>query len=349
MQTEFKQQTQQLMKAVYRWQRDNQTRFVVRRSGKIRFIKDTDWERGVFWTCVATAWHATGDQEYLAGLMNYSLHTGFSTGPKPRFADDLVCSQAYLAIYPQINQAEALEPTINFIDHMLAEPKPGREDWWWCDALFMAAPAFAALAKQTGKQAYLDYMNEAWWNAIEHLQDPETGLIFRDKRYIPDGKGGELREQNGEKVFWSRGIGWVIAAIALLLQSMPQQFAHRPKYIALFKQLAAEIIKYQQQDGFWRASLLDPANFPAPESSATGLFCYALAWGVNQGLLERDIYQPHVEQAWQGLQTAVDSDGRLGWVQLPAFNPREVKFEHNIDYGAGALLLAGSEVQHLYD
>lgn len=32
------------------------------------------------------------------------------------------------------------------------------------------------------------------------------------------------------------------------------------------------------------------------------------------------------------------------WVQLPAFNPREVKFEHNMDYGAGAYLLVGSEV-----
>ncbi|MGL5265486.1 MAG: glycoside hydrolase family 88 protein, partial [Plesiomonas shigelloides] len=78
------------MKRVYQYQRDHQTRSVVRSTGKTRFIKDTDWERGVFWSCVATAWQATDDNEYLDGVMNYTLHTGFRTGPNPRFADDHV-------------------------------------------------------------------------------------------------------------------------------------------------------------------------------------------------------------------------------------------------------------------
>ncbi|TCJ95867.1 rhamnogalacturonyl hydrolase YesR [Volucribacter psittacicida] len=349
MATAFKQQTRQLMKAVYQWQRQNQTRSVIRRSGKTRFIKDTDWERGVFWSCVAAAWKATEDKDYLDGVLNYTLHTGFRTGPNARFADDLVCSQGYLDVYPLINQAEALEPTINFINDMVDNPKAGREDWWWCDSLFMAPPAFVALAKQTGEKKYLDYMDQAWWDSVSHLQDPETGLFYRDHRYIPDGKGGELREQNGEKVFWSRGIGWVIAAIPRLLQHTDDTFSQRDRYLALYKQLAEQVIKYQHQDGFWRASLLDPTSFPAPESSATALFCYALAWGVNHEILDKQIYLPVVELAWKALQSAVHSDGMIGWVQLPAFNPRDVKFEHNIDYGAGAFLLAGSEVQHLYD
>ncbi len=65
------------MKRVYRFQSANQVRSVIRRSGKTRFIKDTDWERGVLWSCVAAAWQATQDKEYLDGVMNYTLHTGF--------------------------------------------------------------------------------------------------------------------------------------------------------------------------------------------------------------------------------------------------------------------------------
>ncbi|MGL5433024.1 MAG: glycoside hydrolase family 88 protein, partial [Plesiomonas shigelloides] len=110
------------MKRVYQYQRDHQTRSVVRSTGKTRFIKDTDWERGVFWSCVATAWQATDDNEYLDGVMNYTLHTGFRTGPNPRFADDHVCCQAYLDVYPLINKVEALEPTIKAFDLMLNEP-----------------------------------------------------------------------------------------------------------------------------------------------------------------------------------------------------------------------------------
>ncbi|TPW88722.1 glycoside hydrolase family 105 protein, partial [Proteus mirabilis] len=157
-------------------------------------------------------------------------------------------------------------------------------------------------------------------------------------------QGNEMREANGEKVFWSRGIGWVLASIPRILQYMPDDYHERDRYITLFKQLARSILDYQHEDGFWRTSLLDPDNFPAPESSATALFCYGLAWGINQGELNKEEYFPALHRAWSALQSCIHDNGMIGWVQLPAFNPREVKFEHNMDYGAGAYLLAGSEV-----
>ncbi|KXI21295.1 glycoside hydrolase family 88/105 protein [Photobacterium sanguinicancri] len=335
------------MKRVYRYQAANQTRSVIRRSGKTRFIKDTDWERGVFWSCTSAAWLATDDSEYLDGVMNYALHTGFRAGPNARFADDHICCQAYLDVYPVVNQAEALEPTIKALDLMVETPVLGRKDWWWCDSLFMAPPAFAALSQQTGDNKYLDYMNTAYWDSVDHLFDPETGLFYRDHRYIPDGSGNELREANGNKVFWSRGIGWVLASVPRLLARMPEDYSERARYLELFNNLAAEVVKYQQADGFWRTSLLDPDNFPAPESSATALFCYGLAWGINTEQLDRDTYLPVVEKAWAALQGCIHDNGMMGWVQLPAFNPRDVKFEHNIDYGAGAFMLAATEVAKL--
>ena len=337
------------MKRVYRYQAANQTRSVIRRSGKTRFIKDTDWERGVFWSCASTAWLATDDNEYLDGVMTYALHTGFRTGPNSRFADDHVCSQAYLDVYPIINQIEALDPTIKALDIMIDNPEPGRKDWWWCDSLFMAPPAFAALARQTGESKYLDYMNTAYWDSVEHLFDEDTGLFYRDYRYIPDGLGNELREANGNKVFWSRGIGWVLASVPRLMARMPDDYPEIDRYLELFSRLAEQVIKYQQEDGFWRTSLLDPEGFPAPESSATSLFCYGLAWGINNGQLDRETYLPVVEKAWKALQGCIHETGMIGWVQLPAFNPRDVKFEHNIDYGAGAFMLAATEISILTD
>lgn len=335
------------MKRVYRYQAANQTRSVIRRSGKTRFIKDTDWERGVFWSCVSAAWKATDDNDYLDGVMDYALHTGFRAGPNARFADDHICCQAYLDVYPVVNQPEALDSTIKALDLMVDNPEPGRKDWWWCDSLFMAPPSFAALSQQTGDTKYLDYMHTAFWDSVDHLFDPETGLFYRDHRYIPDGQGSELREANGEKVFWSRGIGWVLAAVPRLMARMPENDPQRSRYLELFKNLAQEVIKYQQPDGFWRTSLLDPESFPAPESSATSLFCYGLAWGVNNGLLDGETYMPVIEKAWAALQGAIHDNGMIGWVQLPAFNPRDVKFEHNIDYGAGAFMLAATEMLHL--
>ena len=336
-----------LMKRVYAWQTANHTRWVKRSSGKIRFLKSTDWERGVFWSAVATAWQVTADADYHAGLMDYTLNTGFRPGPLPRFADDHVCMQAYHPLFNEINIDDVVSYSTRALDIMLDEPKAGRVDWWWCDSLFMAPPVFAAIAAHTGEQKYLDYMDTAWWDAVEHLYDPESRLFYRDARYIPDGQDSELREANGEKVFWSRGIGWVLAAIPRILATMPADYPSRDKYLAMFTDLAAEVIKYQHSDGFWRTSLLDPKSFPAPESSATALFCYGLAWGVRNGHLDSAQYMPIINNAWAALASAVHENGMIGWVQLPAFNPRDVAFEHNIDYGAGAFLLAGSEVLQL--
>ena len=337
------------MKRVYLWQTENHTRWVKRSSGKIRFLKSTDWERGVFWSAVATAWQVSRDDDYHTGLMDYTLNTGFRPGPLPRFADDHVCMQAYHPLFKEVNIPDVVTYSTRALDIMLDDPKPGRKDWWWCDSLFMAPPVFAAMTAETGEQKYLDYMDTAWWDAVDNLYDPESGLFYRDARYIPDGKGGELREANGEKVFWSRGIGWVLAAVPRIMASMPEDYPSRDKYITMFIALAEQVVQYQQDDGFWRTSLLDPTRFPAPESSATALFCYGLAWGIRNGHLDQDKYLPVVEKAWIALVSSVHDNGMIGWVQLPAFNPRDVTFEHNMDYGAGAFLLAGSEMLQLAD
>ncbi|WP_257285187.1 glycoside hydrolase family 105 protein [Endozoicomonas sp. SESOKO1] len=336
-----------LMRMVCDWQLANPTKSWIRRSGATYYIKGTDWERGVMYTGVMATWRATDDSKYLDAAINWAKDNQWKVGPEDRFADDHTCCQTYLEIYQALKDDAMKESSIEAFDLMLKDPKPGREDWWWCDSLFMAPPAFAMLTELTGEPKYLDAMNTLWWDSVDHLLDPETGLFFRDKRYIPDGQGGELREENGEKVFWGRGNGWVVSAICRVLDHMPEDYADRQKYIDLFVALCEAVVKLQGDDGFWRASMLDPKSFPSPESSATSLFAHGMAWGINNGILDRDAYMPALEKAWAALKTCVHEDGMMGWIQLPAFNPRDTRKEHNIDYGAGTFLLAAEEVARL--
>lgn len=335
------------MKRVYQWQVDNRTRFVIRSTGKKRFLRATDWERGVFWLSVAEAWKETQDANYFDGLMDWTLHTGFRAGHLPRFADDHVCMQAYIPMYANLDTPELVEYAQKALDIMIDEPKAGREDWWWCDSLFMAPPVFAGISAVTGDPKYIDYMDKAFWDAVDNLYDDETGLYYRDHRYIPNAEGTEFREANGEKVMWSRGLGWVLACVPRILEHMPVDYPTRDQYVSMFQSLAKEIVKYQQNDGFWRVSLLDPESYPMPESSATSLFVYGLAWGVNNGLLAEEDYLPVITKAWQAIETCIHENGMIGWVQLPAYNPREVEFDHNIDYGAGAFLLAATQMMKI--
>jgi rhamnogalacturonyl hydrolase YesR len=148
-------------------------------------------------------------------------------------------------------------------------------------------------------------------------------------------------------VFWSRGNGWVIAGLARLLQDMPADYPERPRFVALFKEMADTVRVVQSPDGYWRSSLLDPESRPNPETSGTGFFTFALAWGINEGLLDRATYEPHVTRGWEALVRAVHPDGMLGWVQQIGAEPGSATFESTEVYGVGALLLAGSEMLRL--
>jgi len=170
------------------------------------------------------------------------------------------------------------------------------------------------------------------------LYDKEEHLYFRDSNYF------NRREANGRKVFWSRGNGWVLAGIARVLESMPVDFQDRPKYVQLYREMAATLIMIQQDDGLWRSSLLDPNAFPTPEVSGTGFYCYGLAWGVNHALLDVATYQPAIVKAWRGMVGCVQLDGKLGYVQPIGAAPDKVSPDLTEIYGAGAFLLAGSEV-----
>ena len=155
----------------------------------------------------------------------------------------------------------------------------------------------------------------------------------------------DLKEANGRKVFWSRGNGWVMGGLVRILKELPKDYANRDYYLVLFRKMAKRIITLQQSDGLWRASLLDPASYPGGEASGSGFYCYALAWGINQGILEKDVYLPVVEKAWAGLNSLLTPEGYVGWVQPVGADPQKnfspASWEN---YGTGAFLLAGSEV-----
>src|SRR3984957_15016530 len=140
---------------------------------------------------------------------------------------------------------------------------PDKLLWWWCDALFMAPPVLARMFAATGDQRYLNYMDREWWETSASLYDPADHLYFRDSRYFTQ------KEKNGQKIFWSRGNGWVMGAFAKVLEVMPKDYPGRGRYIAQYKEMADRIAAIQGEDGLWRSGLLDPGAYDLPEVSGT--------------------------------------------------------------------------------
>jgi unsaturated rhamnogalacturonyl hydrolase len=100
-----------------------------------------------------------------------------------------------------------------------------------------------------------------------------------------------------------------------VLQYLPKADARRPEYVAMLETMAAALKKWQGADGLWRSDLTHPMAFPNPETSGTGFITFAMAWGINNAILDRATYLPVVRAGWQGLVDNVDANGKLGYVQ----------------------------------
>lgn len=313
-----------------------------------------DWERGVLLAGITAAYGATGDPAFKDAATAQGIANQWQLGPRVRNADDQCVGQGYCELYllerdPKARNPEQIAALKENLDAMLAvQEETKRLDWNWCDALFMAPPAFAQLSIATGDPKYRDFLHREWKRTTDLLYDTNERLFFRDARYKPRNLSAEdnkkWREPNGKFIFWSRGNGWVLAGTARVLEYLPKDDPSRPTYEKLLREMAARILPLQGADGLWRASLLDPESYPAPETSGTGLFCHALAWGVNNGVLDRATYEPVVRKAWKGLVDAVEPSGKLTMVQPGGDRPVKFPKQNSVEFGVGAFFLAGSEM-----
>lgn len=296
------------------------------------------WVQGAFLTGVMEAYRATGDTAYTDYARKIAAGNEWQLGPRPDHADDHIVGQTYLELNALTAADAQLAPTKAGLDALVAKPISGRDLWWWCDALYMAPPTLAKLAQATGDARYLEALDRWYWDSYLFLFDPAERLFYRDKRY--------LFPTEGPKVFWARGNGWVIAGLARLLDALPANHPTRTKYVALYQAMAERLVELQPADGLWRPDLLHPTGAHG-EASGSAFFCYALAWGLNHGLLPADKYRPAVDRAWSALLGCVAEDGRLGWVQPIGFAPDHYDATTWQEYGAGAFLAAGSQVMKL--
>ena len=303
---------------------------------------DQDWTYAALYAGFMAVPDAAGGKKYREAMLRIGKKFDWQLGPRLAHADDQATGQTYLDLYRRIHDPAMLAPMRARMDTAMQLPDDKDKPlWWWCDALFMAPPVLAKLARITGDRKYLDFMDHQWWITSNLLYDPSVHLFFRDTTFLT------RHEANGSGLFWSRGNGWVMAGLARVLAEMPLDYPSRSKYVAQFQQMAGEIASLQGGDGLWRPGLLDASAYPLPENSGSAFYVYALAYGVNAGILDRAHYLPVIQKAWAGLVSHIYEDGRLGCIQPVGAAPGAYTATSSYVFGAGAFLLAGSEVDRL--
>lgn len=314
-----------------------------------------NWQAAPFWAGVLAANRATGDQAFYDEAKKWAEGTQWKITGRFFHADDTAVGQAYTEMYLKEKDPKMIADlkgkleqyfdkktvTNREVAHGPAEAEwKGRNVWWWCDALFMAPPVLARMHEITGEKRYLDTLHSLWWDTTEYLFDPAEGFYFRDDSYFFDKK----KSPTGKKVFWGRGNGWVIGGIIRTLDYLPKDDPQRQKYIDLYKKMIDSVVKYQGEDGLWRASVNEPTWISQPESSCSGFFTYGILAGINRGYLDRKTYLPLALKGWDGLCGLIHEDGGIGYAQQVGAAPEAFSAISTKEYAQGTFLLAASEL-----
>ena len=312
------------------------------------------WTRAVYYEGLMALYTIHPQQNYFQYMYDWGEAHKWTPrgGNTTRDADNYCCSQLYIDMYRLTKEWRMIQNAKINADMLVNTPQVN--DWWWIDAIQMGMPVLAKLGAETGEQKYFDKM----WDMYEYtrnahgdngMYNPKEGLWWRDHDFDPP-----YKEPNGKNCYWSRGNGWVYAALVRVLSEVPANEKHRADYINDFLAMSKALKNCQRSDGFWNASLHDETNFGGKETSGASLFVYGMAWGVRQGLLDRKEYMPVLLKAWNAIvKDAVHPDGLLGYVQGTGKEPKDSqpvtydKIPDFEDFGVGCFLLAGTEVYKL--
>ncbi len=312
------------------------------------------WTRAVYYEGLMALYAVDTKPAYL----DYAVAWGeahkwtLRNGIKTRNGDDQACGQTYIDLYLLNKQPQRIQAIKASIDSMMKSRKI--DDWTWIDAIQMAMPVFAKLGVIYQDTSYFNRMYQMYAHTKNKqggigLYNAKDGLWWRDKDFLPP-----YKEPNGGHCYWSRGNGWVVAALVRVLSILPKSDTHYQEYLQDYQAMMKALLPLQRTDGYWNASLIDETNFGGKELTGSSLFIYGMAWGINQGILDKRKYMPAVIKSWNAFtKESVHSNGFLGFVQGTGKEPKEAqpvtydKVPDFEDFGLGCFLLAGAEVSKL--
>lgn len=312
------------------------------------------WTRGIYFEGLMDLYGIYPDNKYLDYAMDWADKHRWgmrADNTATRNADNYCCAQTYIDLYRLRPEPHMLTKTKACMNMLVNTPQV--DDWTWIDAIQMGMPVLAKLARETGDQAYNDKAHAMYMYARDELAgglyNPKESLWWRDKDFVPP-----YKEPNGANCYWSRGNGWVVAALARVLDELPADSPYRKAYEKDLRDMLAALVRCQREDGFWNVSLHDPTNYGGKETTGTALFVYAMAWAVRNGLVDREEYMPVIARAWNGImRQAIHRNGNIGYVQGTGKEPKDgqpVAFDSKPDFddfGTGCVLLAGAQVYRL--
>jgi unsaturated rhamnogalacturonyl hydrolase len=325
------------------------------------------YEWGVAYGAMLYAGEVTGDNkftEYTISRMNLivrvsgyykSLSATQQANPvrsvlDPRALDDAGSMCAAMIKTYNSGKYQELRPFIdNYIkyisagqyrlkDGTLARNRP-LPDALWLDDLYMSVPALAQMGKLTGEKKYFDDACKQIIQFSDRMFNKNIGLYMH----------GWIQGMDPHPEYhWGRCNGWALLAMTELLDVLPPDHPSRAQILALFREHVKGLATYQTGSGFWH-QLID-RNDSYLETSATAIFTYCIAHGVNNGWIDAQAFGPVALLGWNAVATKVNARGQVEGTCVGTGMAFDPAFYYNrpvssaAAHGYGPIILAGTEM-----
>lgn len=266
-----------------------------------------------------------------AGLIRTQLRS-----PDPRFRKQIDVVANYIS-----------NGQFRLPDGTLARQRP-QDVSVWSDDFYMGISFLAQMGRLTGD--HKTGGNKYWDDAIKQVVQASPRLFDPTMCLYAHGWSENTAGYN-PRIFWGRANGWAALAMTELLAELPADYPGRDKVLHYYRQLMRGVVEQQDGTGLWHNVLNQHETYL--ETSASAMFVYALARGVNERWLS-PIFGPPAITGWNGLVTRVLPDGRVSGVCEGTTYASDMTYYSYRGAGSntlfvGPVLYAGAEVIRLLD
>jgi rhamnogalacturonyl hydrolase YesR len=260
------------------------------------------------------------------GAIGAALIKTYARKPDPRYKEGIDLAATHI-----------LTKQLRLPDGTLARSRPVPVALWIDDA-YMSIPFLGQLGKMTGETKYYDDAARQVIGMSARMFDPATGLF--DHSWFAN-------MEDDARFFWGRGDGWALMAMAELLSVLPENHPERGKVLEIFRRASRGAAETQGGTGLWHQLLNKPDSYL--ETSASAMFTFAIARGVNRGWLPTS-YAPIAQTGWRALEQRVRADGQIEGICVGTTAAYDAVYYYNRPtdltamQGYGPTLMAGAEV-----
>jgi unsaturated rhamnogalacturonyl hydrolase len=314
------------------WSKRIAESFVLRHPGSVTYDSGSpnqrwNYEQGLMLVALRQMWLHTNDQRYFdfikGNIDQYVEESGsIKTYKYEDFnIDNVAVGRALLTLYEKTGEQKYKSAADTLRKQLRNQPRTNEGGFWhkqiypyqmWLDGLFMAEPFYAWYSVMTNEPKWFDDIVNQFVFIYKHTRDPKTGLLYhgwdesKQQRWANPATGCSPN-------FWGRAIGWYAMALVDVLDILPKNHPRRHELLSIFKDVSATLLKYQDKKTHLWYQVLDQGGRADNylEASASGMFAYAFARGVNQNYLGKQ-YAKVARETFQGIienLVSVDPDG----------------------------------------